>query len=67
MKVFPVDGRLVRCPATGREVSDPDGTSVPDNDPFWIRRIADGDVSPTRAAAPQVVSEANAQPTEGAQ
>lgn len=45
MKIFPVEGRLVRDPATGREVTDPNGTPVPDNDPFWLRRLADGDVS----------------------
>lgn len=45
MKIYPVDGRLVRDPATGREIVDPEGTEVPDHDPFWIRRLNDGDVS----------------------
>lgn len=43
MKIYPVDGRLVRDPATGREVTGP--TDVPDDDPFWIRRLNDGDVA----------------------
>ncbi len=43
MKVFPVEGRLVRDPATGREITE--GTVVPDNDSFWLRRIADRDVA----------------------
>ena len=43
MKIYPVAGRLVRDPVTGREVVEP--TYVPDNDPFWIRRVQDGDVS----------------------
>lgn len=51
MKIYPVPGRLVRDPATGREVSDPDGTEVHDNDPFWLRRLADGDVSDKPAEA----------------
>ncbi|MEW6612704.1 MAG: DUF2635 domain-containing protein [Pseudomonadota bacterium] len=43
MKIQPVPGRLVRDPATGREVTAV--TEVPDNDPFWLRRLADGDVA----------------------
>jgi hypothetical protein len=45
MKVYPVDGRLVRDPATGRELTDPKGIDVSDSDPFWLRRVSDGDVS----------------------
>lgn len=45
MKIYPVPGRLVRDPVTGREVTQ--ATEVPDNDSFWIRRLADGDVSET--------------------
>lgn len=45
MKIYPVAGRLIRDPVTGREITDPEGVMVPDNDPFWIRRLADGDVS----------------------
>lgn len=42
MKIQPVPGRLVRDPATGREVTEV--ITVPDTDPFWLRRLADGDV-----------------------
>ena len=43
MKIKPVDGRLVRDPVTGRKL---DGeVDVLDNDGFWLRRIADGDVA----------------------
>jgi hypothetical protein len=59
MKVNPVPGRLVRDPITGREVTEP--TEVLDNDPFWIRRINDGDVTLAVAAAP-----ASAKPVKGA-
>ena len=53
MTIHPVPGRLVRDPATGREITGP--TTVGDNDAFWLRRIADGDVSiqATKTAAPQ--------------
>lgn len=43
--------RTVRCPHTGREIvavfenGKEVGTEVPDNDAFWLRRLADGDVS----------------------
>lgn len=43
MKIIPVSGRTVRHPETGREITEP--TDVPDNDTFWIRRLADGDVA----------------------
>lgn len=43
MQIKPVPGRLVRDPATGREVTDT--VTVPDHDPFWLRRLADGDVA----------------------
>ncbi len=46
MKIKPVEGRLVIDPETGREITSE--TDVPDNDGFWLRRLADGDV----AAAP---------------
>lgn len=45
MKIYPVPERLVRDPVTGREVTG--ATEVADNDAFWIRRIADGDVTVT--------------------
>ena len=43
MTIYPVPGRLVRDPATGREVTE--ACAVPESDSFWLRRIADGDVS----------------------
>ncbi|WP_409705614.1 DUF2635 domain-containing protein [Limnobacter sp.] len=43
MKIYPVEGRLVRDPVTGRDVTGP--TEVPEDDSFWIRRLADGDVT----------------------
>lgn len=43
MKIIPVSGRTVRHPETGREITEP--TDVPNNDTFWIRRLADGDVA----------------------
>ena len=45
MKVQPVAGRLVRDPDTGREITE--AVNVPDSDPFWLRRLADGDVALT--------------------
>jgi len=45
MKIYPVEGRLVKDPATGKEIVNPEGTEVPENDNFWLRRLADGDVS----------------------
>lgn len=63
MKVIPVAGRAVRdprnmqlLPEVGREVSD--------SDPFWARRVRDGDVTveapdpPARRAAPPAHKEA---------
>ena len=40
--IKPAEGRLVRDPATGREITEP--VRVDGDDGFWIRRIADGDV-----------------------
>lgn len=42
MKIKPVKDRLVRDPATGRELKEV--ITVPDSDGFWLRRLADGDV-----------------------
>ncbi|MGT2507909.1 DUF2635 domain-containing protein [Cupriavidus basilensis] len=52
--IKPVDGRLVRDPTTGREITEP--TAVDGDDPFWIRRLADGDVKEdtTQAAAGRI-------------
>lgn len=43
MNIYPVPGRTVRDPANGREITGE--TPVNENDPFWIRRLADGDVT----------------------
>lgn len=43
MKIYPVEGRLVRDPVTGREITGP--TEVLENDSFWVRRLEDGDVT----------------------
>lgn len=40
--IKPADGRLVRDPVSGREITEP--VRVDGDDGFWIRRIADGDV-----------------------
>jgi hypothetical protein len=42
MNIKPKPGRLVRDPQTGRDVTGP--LTVADGDPFWLRRLADGDV-----------------------
>lgn len=42
MNIKPVAGRLVKDPATGREITGT--TQVLDGDGFWLRRLADGDV-----------------------
>lgn len=44
MKIIPAEGRAVRDPNTLRLVP-PEGAIVPDDDPFWTRRVLDGDVS----------------------
>ena len=54
MKVKPAPGRTVRDPHS-KMVLPPEGRDVPDHDPFWQRRIRDGDVivdKPTQSAAP---------------
>ena len=43
MIVKPVKGRLVKRPETMTEITEP--VEVPDNDPFYLRRIADGDLT----------------------
>ncbi len=43
MRVKPVEGRTVRDPES-MELLPPEGGVVRDNDPFWTRRIRDGDV-----------------------
>jgi len=51
MKVYPVPGRLVRDPRSLQELP-AEGREVPDDDPFWNRRLRDGDVSATQPDAP---------------
>lgn len=51
MKVKPVAGRLVRDPLTMQPLPE-DGREVPDN-PFWRRRIRDGDVTVEDAHPPR--------------
>lgn len=43
MKVKPAPGRSVRDPTT-KLLLPPEGREVRDGDPFWARRIRDGDV-----------------------
>lgn len=49
INILPVQGRLVRDPATGREIAGP--TPVDGDDGFWIRRLTDGDVEKAAEAA----------------
>lgn len=44
MKIYPVKGRLVRDPRTRLEVP-ATGMTVSSFDPFWVRRVRDGDVT----------------------
>jgi hypothetical protein len=43
MKVRPAPGRAVRDPQTMQLLPD-EGAVVPDDDPFWTRRVLDEDV-----------------------
>ena len=43
MKVRPAEGRAVRDPVSMMLLPD-EGATVPDDDPFWTRRVIDGDV-----------------------
>ncbi len=43
MKVYPVEGRKIRRPETGVEITEP--VDVPDNDSFYIRAVAAGDLT----------------------
>jgi hypothetical protein len=43
MKVKPAPGRAVRDPVTMELLPD-EGATVRDDDPFWTRRVLDGDV-----------------------
>lgn len=44
MKVIPAPGRAVRDPRSMMLLPD-EGRDVPEDDPFWNRRIRDGDVT----------------------
>jgi Protein of unknown function (DUF2635) len=44
MKVIPVPGRAVRDPRSMMLLPE-EGREVPDDDPFWNRRLRDGDVT----------------------
>ena len=44
MKVKPVEGRAVRDPLSLALLPD-EGREVSDDDPFWLRRVRDGDVT----------------------
>ena len=43
MHVYPAPGRTVRDPVTGLELTSK-GVAVAAGDPFWLRRLAVGDV-----------------------
>ena len=51
MKVMPVEGRAVRDPRNMQLLPD-EGREVPDGDPFWVRRVRDGDVTVEEAPPP---------------
>lgn len=51
IRVFPVEGRLVRHPETKQPIS-VDGIDVDDTDPFWFRRLSDGDVTVAQVSPP---------------
>lgn len=44
MRIYPTPGLVVRDPVK-RDVVPESGREVPDDDVFWQRRLADGDVS----------------------
>lgn len=51
MKVIPAEGRAVRDPRS-MILLPPEGRDVPDDDPFWVRRVRDGDVTVEEAPPP---------------
>lgn len=59
MKVEPVPARSVRDPVTGCELTA--ALDVPDGSPFWLRRVADGDVKSDGTSADVLVSPAQTQ------
>lgn len=52
MKVMPVEGRAVRDPKN-MQLLPAEGREVPDGDPFWVRRVRDGDVTVEEAPPPE--------------
>ena len=52
MKVMPVEGRAVRDPRNMQLLPD-EGREVPDGDPFWVRRVRDGDVTVEEPPPPE--------------
>lgn len=62
MLVYPKLGVLVRDPEK-RDLIPAEGRTVRDDDPYWLRRLADEDVTtepPATAAAPRVKTSAAA-------
>ena len=51
MKVIPAPGRAVRDPRSMQLLPE-DGREVPDRDPFWHRRLRDGDVTVAQPPPP---------------
>lgn len=52
MLVKPVPGRTVRDPHSMALLPE-EGREVPDADPFWLRRVRDGDVTIEQQPAPR--------------
>ncbi|PAK77828.1 DUF2635 domain-containing protein [Acetobacter fabarum] len=59
MKIYPVAGRTARDPVTMEPVP-VSGKTVSDYDPYWVRRLRDGDVSKTASDASAPSSPATA-------
>jgi hypothetical protein len=65
MKVYPVAGGRVRDPRT-RAIIPADGYEVGDNDFYWLRRIAHGDVT-QKPPAEAAVEPAGVEPAAAAE
>jgi Protein of unknown function (DUF2635) len=63
MKVIPAPGKAVRDPRSMILLPE-EGREVPDDDPFWNRRLRDGDVRIEVVAPP--AQRAPATPNKGA-
>lgn len=55
MYVYPKAGVLTRDPVK-KDLLPETGREVPDGNPYWLRRIADGDVTTTKPASPKSTS-----------